>query len=254
MATSDRSILLNSDMGESFGIHSFGNDDSLLTLIDTANVACGFHAGDPSGMRETVVKSVAAGITIGAHPGLPDLVGFGRREMKLTVDEVRDIVQYQVGALKGFLDAEGVELDHIKPHGSLYGMVAKDELLMGAVCDVAENYGVAVFGMANTAHESVAIERGVPFVAEFYVDLEYNAQGGLIIARRPQPTPVQRAVERTLLALEEGVALADTGERIPMRFDSICVHSDTPGADKVAEAIRHILDTNTTSPRKAPHV
>nr|MCW2728964.1 LamB/YcsF family protein [Aeromicrobium sp.] len=254
MNLSNRAILLNSDMGESFGLHSFGNDDALLGVIDTANVACGFHAGDPSGMRETVVNAVRAGITIGAHPGLPDLVGFGRREMKLTVDEVRDIVQYQVGALKGFLDAEGVELDHIKPHGSLYGMVARDEALMGAVCDVAEIYGVPLFGMAATAHEAVARQRGVPFVAEFYVDLEYNAEGGLIIARRPQPTPVERAVERTMLALEEGVALAVTGERIPMRFDSICVHSDTPGADLVARAIRDILTTHTSSPRKADHV
>lgn len=254
MVTSDRSILLNSDMGESFGIHSFGNDEHLLGIIDTANVACGFHAGDPSGMRETVVNGVRAGITIGAHPGLPDLIGFGRREMKLTADEVRDIVQYQVGALKGFLDAEGAPLDHIKPHGSLYGMVARDEALMGAVCDVAEMYGVPVFGMAGTAHEEVALKRGIPFVAEFYVDLDYNAQGGLIIARRPLPTPVGRAVARTLLALEEGVALADTGERIPMRFDSICVHSDTPGADQVARAIRDILNTHTSSPRKATHV
>lgn len=254
MKDSRKSISLNSDMGESFGLHSFGNDESLLTLIDTANVACGFHAGDPSGMRESVVKSLAAGVTIGAHPGLPDLVGFGRREMKLTVDEVRDIVQYQVGALKGFLDAEGAELDHIKPHGSLYGMVSRDEALMGAVCDVAELYGVPVFGMADTAHEKVAVDRGVPFVAEFYVDLEYNAQGGLIIVRRPQPTPVERAVERTVLALEEGLALAETGEPIPMRFESICVHSDTPGAGEVAAAIRQILDTHTMSPRKATYV
>ncbi len=247
-------LSLNSDMGESFGLHSFGNDDALLQLIDTANVACGFHAGDPSGIRTTVVKAVAAGITIGAHPGLPDLVGFGRREMNLTADEVRDLVLYQVAALKGYLDSEGVALDHIKPHGALYGMVARDELLMGAVCDVAELYGVPLFGMAGTAHERVALERGLSFVAEFYVDLEYNAEGGLIIARRPHATRVERAVERTLLALAEGVAIADTGERIPMRFDSICVHSDTPGATEVATAIRQVIDTHHLSSRKVTHV
>ena len=247
-------VSLNSDMGESFGLHSFGNDDALLDLIDTANIACGFHAGDPSGIRRTVVNAVASRITIGAHPGLPDLVGFGRREMKLTADEVRDIVLYQVGALKGYLDAQGVPLDHIKPHGALYGMLARDAELMGAVCDVAELYGVPLFGMANTVHESVALERGLPFVAEFYVDLEYNAQGGLIIARRPHATLVERAVERTLLALTEGVAIADTGERIPMRFDSICVHSDTPGATEVAAAIRQVLDTHQFAPRKVTHV
>ncbi|MEU0482617.1 5-oxoprolinase subunit PxpA [Streptosporangium sp. NPDC006013] len=240
-------VTLNSDMGESFGIHSFGNDGALLALIDTANVACGFHAGDPSGMRETVAGAAAAGVSVGAHPGLPDPVGFGRREMKLYPDEVRDIVQYQVGALKGFLDSAGVPLDHIKPHGSLYGMVARDEALMDAVCDVAATYEVPVFGMAGTAHERVCQARGIPFLAEFYVDLEYTAEGGLIIARRPHATPVERAVERMTVALEEGVAIAVTGERIPMRFDTVCVHSDTPNAVEVASAIRNVIDSTNSS-------
>lgn len=115
------SITINSDMGESLGIHSFGNDEGLLPLIDTANVACGFHAGDPVGIRETVRSAAAAGVTVGAHPGLPDIVGFGRREMNLLTEEVRDIVLYQVAALKGFLEVEGMPLDHIKPHGPSTG-------------------------------------------------------------------------------------------------------------------------------------
>lgn len=236
-------VSLNSDMGESLGLHSFGNDDGLLALIDTANVACGFHAGDPGGIRETVAKAAAAGITVGAHPGLPDLVGFGRREMKLFPEEVRDLVRYQVGALKAFLDSEGLPLDHVKPHGSLYGMVARDEQLMHAVCDVAEQYAVPVFGMAGTAHERVAAQRGVAFVAEFYVDLGYRADGSLIIARRPHATPPAQAAERARLALTEGVAIADTGERLPMRVDSICVHSDTPSAIDVAAAVRHVIES-----------
>lgn len=236
-------ISLNSDMGESFGIHSFGNDDGLLSLIDTANVACGFHAGDPTGIRETVTKAAAAGITVGAHPGLPDLVGFGRREMKLFPEEVRDLVRYQVGALKAFLDAEGLPLDHIKPHGVLYGMVARDEELMHAVCDVAAQYAVPVFGMAGTGHERVATKRAVPFVAEFYVDLGYRADGSLIIARRPHATPPAQAAERARVALTEGVAIADTGERLPMRVDSICVHSDTPNAIEVATAVRNVIES-----------
>jgi UPF0271 protein len=234
-------VSLNSDMGESFGIHSFGNDEGLLAIIDTANVACGFHAGDPSGMYETVLKAKAAGVSVGAHPGLPDAVGFGRREMKLLPEEVRDITLYQVGALKAFLDAHGLPLDHIKPHGSLYGMVARDEEMMDAVCDVAVLYGVPLYGMAGTAHERVASKRGVEFVAEFYVDLGYRADGSLIIARRPHATPPEVATERARLALAEGVAIADTGERVPMRFDSICVHSDTPNALDVATAIRQVL-------------
>lgn len=234
-------ISLNSDMGESFGIHSFGNDDALLPLVDAVNVACGFHAGDPVGIHETVVKAAAAGVAIGAHPGLPDAVGFGRREMKLFPDEVRDLVLYQVAALKGYLDAEGVPLRHIKPHGSLYGMVARDEELMDAVCDVAAQYGVPVYGMAGTAHERVAARRGVGFVAEFYVDLGYRDDGSLIIARRPHATPPGLAADRARRALADGTAETDSGGRVPVRLDSICVHSDTPNAVDVAAAVRQVI-------------
>jgi UPF0271 protein len=236
------SITVNSDMGESLGIHSFGNDDGLLELIDTANVACGFHSGDPVGIHDTVSKAAKAGITVGAHPGLPDIVGFGRREMKLTPEEVRDIVLYQVGALDAFLKAEGMPLDHIKPHGSLYGMVARDEALMEAVCDVAEIFQVAVFGMAGTTHQVVADRRGVPFVGELYVDLAYRADGSLIIVRRPHATPPDVAAERALRGLRERCVIADTGETVPMTFDSICVHSDTPGAVAAAQAVRTVVD------------
>ncbi|GAA3251023.1 LamB/YcsF family protein [Pseudonocardia petroleophila] len=236
-------VSLNSDMGESFGIHSFGNDDALVPLIDTANVACGFHAGDPTGIRETVEKALAAGVTVGAHPGLPDLVGFGRREMKLDRDETADLVRYQVGSLVAFLDAAGASLDHIKPHGSLYGMAARQEDIMDAICDVAVQYGVPVFGMAGTEHEAVANKRNVPFVAEFYVDLGYRADGSLIIARRPRATPVEDAQQRARKALTEGLATADTGEDFPMRVDSICVHSDTPNAVEVARAVRGVIDS-----------
>lgn len=234
-------VSLNSDMGESFGIHSFGNDDALVQLIDTANVACGFHAGDPTGIRETVEKAVSANVTVGAHPGLPDLVGFGRREMKLERDETADLVRYQVGSLVAFLDDAGAPLDHIKPHGSLYGMAARDEDIMDAICDVAVQYGVPIFGMAGTAHESVAIKRDVPFVAEFYVDLGYRKDGSLIITRRPRATPIEEAKQRARKALNKGLATADTGDDFPIRVDSICVHSDTPNAVQVAEAVREVI-------------
>lgn len=234
-------IAINSDMGESLGIHSFGNDDGLLPLIDAANVACGFHAGDPTNIRITVQAAAQAGIKIGAHPGLPDIWGFGRREMKLDADEVRDIVTYQVGALTGFLKAEGVSLNHIKPHGSLYGMVARDPSLMSAVCDVAEVYGVGVYGMAGTHHQAVALERGVPFTAELYVDLAYRSDGSLIIVRRPKATPPDVAAERARRALTDGVIVSDTGDEIPIVFESICVHSDTPNAVDVARAVREVV-------------
>lgn len=243
-------VTVNSDMGESFGIHSFGNDDGLLSLIDTANVACGFHSGDPVGIHDTVAKAAAAGVTVGAHPGLPDLAGFGRREMKLLPEEVRDLVLYQVGALSAFLKAEGLPLDHIKPHGSLYGMVARDEALMDAVCDVAELYQVPVYGMAGTIQERVADRRGVPFVAELYVDLAYRADGSLIIVRRPHATPPEVAAERARRGLADGCIIAETGEVVPVRFDSICVHSDTPGAVQAAEAVRGVVDELASSQTK----
>jgi UPF0271 protein len=234
-------VTLNADLGESFGIHTFGNDEGLVKLIDAANVACGFHAGDPTTMRETISIALAAGVSVGAHPGLPDLVGFGRREMKLDADEVADIVRYQVGALSAFLAAEGAALSHIKPHGALYGMTARDQTLMDAVSRVAEQFSVPVYGMPNTAHERSAAEHGVPFVAEFYVDLEYAGDGTLLIARRPQPALPEVAAARTRLAISEGIAIAATGERIPVRADTICVHSDTPNAVAVAEAVHAVL-------------
>lgn len=237
-------VSINSDVGESYGIHTFGNDAALLPLIDTANVACGFHAGDPVGIHETVIKAAAAGVSVGAHPGLPDPVGFGRREMRLFPDEVRDIVLYQVGALSAFLHAEGLTLDHIKPHGSLYGMLARDAPLMDAMCDVAVQYEVPVYGLAGTAHETVAARRDVAFVAEFYVDLGYKADGGLIIPRRPDMTPPELAAQRAELALSKAVTLAETGEVLAVRADSICVHSDTPNAPAVARAVRQVVSTS----------
>ncbi|ONM46697.1 lactam utilization protein LamB [Nocardia donostiensis] len=236
-------VTLNADMGESFGIHTFGNDDKLVDLVDTVNVACGFHAGDPTGMHETVAKALAGGVTVGAHPGLPDLVGFGRREMKLFQDEAADIVRYQVGALVAFLKAEGGTLDHIKAHGSLYGMSSRDPELAEAIAKVAAEYEVPIFGIANTEHEKAAQKLGVPFVAEFYVDLGYRADGGLIVARRPHATPVDEATERARKALTEGIATAVTGEEFPIRVDSVCVHSDTPNAIEIAQAVRNVLST-----------
>ncbi len=234
-------VTINADMGESYGLHSFGHDRDLLPLVDTVNVACGFHAGDPGAMRETVRAAGAAGVSIGAHPGLPDPVGFGRREMALSPNEVRDLVLYQVGALVGFLSAEGLVLDHLKPHGSLYGMVGRDPALMDALCDVAVQYAVPVYGLAGTAHEEVAVRRGVDFVPELYVDLGYDAQGRLLIARRPQATPPELAAERARRGVVEQVVQADTGERLPARFDSICVHSDTATAVQVAVAVRDVV-------------
>lgn len=229
-------------MGEAFGLHTFGNDPALMEIIDVANVACGFHAGDPGVMEATVALAQRNGVRVGAHPGLPDLVGFGRREMKLTPQEVEDIIRYQVGALSGFLAKHRLPLNHIKPHGSLYGMLARDEDLMLGAVRVAGDYGVPVFGIAGTAHQRVAEREGVEFVGELYVDLDYNAEGGLIILRQPHATDPQRAAERARRAIEEGTVLAEDGTELPIEFGSICVHSDTPNAAEVAAAVRAVVD------------
>jgi UPF0271 protein len=247
MVTSPSRPTVNSDMGEGIGLHRFGNDPELLQIVDLANVACGFHAGDPDIMSATVAAAVGHDVRIGAHPSLPDQWGFGRRAMVLTAEEVESLVRYQVGALTGFLLQHGAELHHIKPHGSLYGMVARDAALMESVAAVAADYGVAVLGMAGTAHEAVCAERGVPFVAELYVDLDYNAEGGLIIQRTPHATDPQAAAERVTRALTTGAVAAEDGTPLSMRFDSVCVHSDAPGAPAVARAVREAIDAHSAA-------
>lgn len=240
-AQSGDAILVNSDMGESLGIHTFGNDEALMRIIDVANVACGFHSGEPAVMDATVALAEENGVRVGAHPGLPDLVGFGRREMKLMPEEIESLIRYQVGALSGFLKKYDVPLNHIKPHGSLYGMLARDEDLMLGAVKVARDYGVPIYGIAGSAHQRVAEREGVEFVGELYVDLDYNAEGGLIILRQPPATDPVAAAERVRMAVSQGSILANDGTEIPMSFGSICVHSDTPNAVEVAEAVRDAL-------------
>jgi UPF0271 protein len=173
---------------------------------------------------------------------LPDLVGFGRRQMQLTADEVEAMMLYQVGALSGFLKRHDVRLHHLKPHGALYGMLARDAQLMRAAAGVAALYEVPMLGMAGTAHEEVCEQMDVPFVAELYVDLDYRADGSLIIQRRPEPKNPQAAARRVERAVAgEGVEAVD-GTRLDIRFDSVCIHSDIPGAPDMARAVRDVLD------------
>ena len=232
------SINLNADLGESFGAWRMGDDAALLQVIGSANIACGFHAGDPVVMRETVRLALANGVSLGAHPAFPDLQGFGRREMKIGRDELVNCMIYQIGALKGFLDAEGVALNHIKPHGSLYGMAARMEDVAHAVADVADLYRVPLFGMAGTLHETVYTARGHAFVSEFYADLDYNDQGGLIITREHAATDPEAAATACLRAMRDGKVRSVGGVDVPVRADAICVHSDTPNAVAVAQAVR----------------
>ncbi len=232
---------INCDMGESFGLYRIGDDAGLMPLISVANVACGFHASDPDHMRATVRLAKQHGVKVGAHPSLPDLQGFGRREMKVGRDEMANIIIYQVGALKGFLQAEGMPLNHVKPHGSLYGMAARMEHIAHAVADAAEVFDVPLFGMKNTLHESIYTARGLPFVAEFYADLDYNDDGGLIITREHAAVDPQDAAARCLRAIREGKTTSVGGADVEVGSDCICVHSDTPNAVTVAQAVRQAI-------------
>lgn len=177
------SIAINCDMGESFGLYKMGDDEGIMPYITQANVACGFHGSDPNHMRATVELAKKHDVKVGAHFSLPDLPGFGRREMKIDRRELANIIIYQVGALTGFLKLVDLELNHLKPHGALYGMAARDEQVAHAIADAAELFGVPVMGLANTLHEKVYTERGLTFMAEFFADLGYDAQGNLVITR-----------------------------------------------------------------------
>lgn len=233
--------IINCDMGEAFGLYRMGDDTGLMPLIDVANVACGFHASDFNHMRATVRLAKAHGVKVGAHPSLPDLQGFGRREMKIGREELANCIIYQVGALKGFLDAEGMTLSHIKPHGSLYGMAARMEDTAHAVCDAAGVFKVPLMGMINTLHEKIYPARGHKFIAEFYADLDYNDDGSLIITREHDARDEAAAAAKCLRAIREGKVRSVGGKDVAVRADAICVHSDTPNAVAIAQAVRNAV-------------
>ena len=231
-------LAINCDMGESFGLYKIGDDEGMMPHITIANVACGFHASDPTVMARTVRLAKRHNVKVGAHPSLPDLQGFGRREMKMRPEELTDCIVYQVGALKGFLDREGMELFHIKPHGSLYGMAARSEEVASAVAAAAKVFGVPLMGMIGTLHEQVYAAAGLGFISEYYADLDYDDHGMVIITREHHAFDPKRAAERALRAVREGVAVSVNGKDVKVRADCICVHSDTPNAIELAQAVK----------------
>ncbi len=231
-------VAINCDMGESFGLYRMGDDEGMMPHITIANVACGFHASDPTVMAHTVRLAKRNNVKVGAHPSLPDLQGFGRREMKMQPEELTDCIVYQVGALEGFLKREGMELFHVKPHGSLYGMAARAPDVARAVAAAAKVFGVPVLGMSGTLHEEVYTAEGLNFMSEYYADLEYRDDGSLIITREHHAVDPQQAAQRARRAVIEGLTDSINGKRVRVRADCICVHSDTPNAVEVAIAVK----------------
>ena len=241
-----RHVDLNCDLGESFGAFTIGADAELMSTISSANVACGFHAGDPAVMRRTVRMAREAGVAVGAHPGLPDLVGFGRRDMRVTPHEVEDMVLYQVGALRAIASAEGVALRHVKAHGALYNMAARDRGLAEAIARAvrAVDPALILFGLAGSEMLRAASAAGLPTAAEGFADRTYEPDGSLTpraqahALLQDQGSVVRRAVR---MASQDSVVTTD-GSEIVMRVDTMCIHGDTPGAPELARAVRAGLE------------
>jgi UPF0271 protein len=234
-------IDLNADMGESYGRWTLGDDDALMPFLTSANVACGFHGGDPHVMRRTVSLAAEHGVGIGAHVAFPDLIGFGRRRMAATPEEIRDYVVYQAGALKAFVEAAGSRLQHVKPHGALYTTIVDSPEHADAVAEAVGSVGPDVILLMPPEVAPAASRAGVPFVPEGYVDLDYGADGKLVLERVKQLRDPQRTAERALRLAREGVVDTLDGGTLEIRIESICVHGDAPNAPAIAQAIRETL-------------
>ena len=244
-------IDLNSDLGEHYGSWHMGDDDALLDIVTSANVACGFHAGDPHSMLATVRAAAARGVTIGAHVSYPDLVGFGRRPMEVSHEELMTDVIYQIGALQGIARAVGTRVAYVKPHGALYNRIAHDERQAGAVIDamLAINPELPLVGLAGAPVIAQAAAAGLRTIAEAFADRAYEADGSLV--SRGQPGAVLHDPEmvgaRMVRLAREGVVESAAGTLVSIPVDSMCVHGDSSGAVAMAQAVRrHLLRAGVT--------
>jgi UPF0271 protein len=238
-------IDLNCDMGESFGAWRMGNDQAILDHVSSANVACGFHAGDPRTMRDTVRMALARGVAVGAHPGLPDLQGFGRRTMAISRDEAYEAVLYQVGALAGFVRAQGSRLRFVKAHGALYNMAAKDAALSDAIAAAVGDFDptLGFVGLAGSELLRAAQRRGLRAVSEVFADRSYQDDGTLTPRSQPGAMieDVEVSVAQVLGMVLEGRVRAVSGREVPVQADSLCIHGDQPGALAFVRRIREAL-------------
>jgi UPF0271 protein len=229
-------------MGESFGAYSIGHDAGLMLAITSANVAAGFHAGDPSVLRETIRSAKAHGVAVGAHPGFPDLVGFGRRELNVTPKEAEDLVLYQVAAVAGVAAAEGVRLQHVKPHGALFNMAVRNRELAAAIARgvAALDRSLILFGLPGSEILNAGREAGLRVAAEVFADRAYEPDGSLASRRKPGTVIHDAAavVARAVRMVKERTVVAIDGSVVPLEADTICVHGDTPGSDSLAAQIR----------------
>lgn len=235
-------IDLNSDLGESFGAYKIGMDEQVIPLISCANIACGFHAGDPAVMSKTVEICKANGTHIGAHPGFPDLQGFGRRNMAVSPADVKAFVTYQIGALDAFCRSKGVKLEHVKPHGALYNMAAKDEKIAQAICSAVYEYNSNLILLALSGSQMIkkAAEIGLPWASEVFADRAYEDDGSLVARTKPGAmiTDEDEAVERVIGMIKCGSVRTISGKEINIAAHSVCVHGDSEKALLFVQKLR----------------
>jgi UPF0271 protein len=236
-----KKIDLNYDMGESFGMYNLGNDEELLDYCTSANIACGFHASDPHVMRKTVQLAKEKGVAIGVHFGLPDLIGFGRRIMSVSPEQLKDYAIYQMGALKGFADAFGVKIQHVKPHGALYLMLRHDEELSKAVIEAIQAIDdkLILFSWNNSAIFDLAKKSGLKVINEFYADRGCEEDEKIVFNfdMKYIGGSIEAAVERTMRVVREGKVIASTGKEIQVEVETIAAHGDSPIAIELARAL-----------------
>ncbi|WP_019533857.1 LamB/YcsF family protein [Paenibacillus ginsengihumi] len=242
----EKSIDLNCDLGESYGIYRLGDDEALLDFVSSANIACGYHAGDPATMRRTVRLCLERGVSIGAHPGLPDLAGFGRRTMSVAPQEVYDMTVYQVGALLGFVRSEGGRLAHVKPHGALYNMAAADRSLAEAIAEAVQRIDpqLVLYGLAGSELIRAAEARGLRCAAEAFADRTYRRDGKL--TPRSESGAVlhdaEEAARQAISIAMDGVVHTLAGEPVALAADTLCIHGDGAQAALLARHIRQRLE------------
>jgi UPF0271 protein len=233
---------INCDMGEGFGNWRMGDDAAVMPLISTANLACGFHAGDPVIMMNSVALAKECGVAVGAHPGLPDLLGFGRRMMGVSPNDLHAYVVYQIGALKGFLTAAGITLNHVKPHGALFHLL-RDRTLADAALDAITTSapGAAIYWAGPAGREpfaALAMERGVRVCTEAYPDLDYTDDGSLMVEREKRLVKPTLVYDRMIEIIKEKSLTNKSGTKIPMNVESVCIHGDSPNSSEVIAAAR----------------
>ena len=236
---------LNCDLGESFGNYKLGLDEEVIPHISSANVACGFHASDPLVMAKTVAMAKANGVQVGAHPGYPDLVGFGRRNLNASPAEVKAMVQYQVGALAAFAAANGIRLQHVKPHGAMYNMAGKDEALADAICEgIAEvDSSLIMLGLSGSKMQAAAARAGLKFAREVFADRAYEEDGSLVARSKPGAVIKDEAqsIAQVISMVRDGKVTTITGKEIAVQANSICVHGDGVKAVEFVKKINEAL-------------